>query len=125
MSVYKKGIFMKKIVITLIICLVTTGNAFEDLQSTPHVKEEQSVTFLDASSSLLTYEDTSDLDHLSEYDQNVTDNVTPPKVSSAEAMLKEALGSLLIRYITAREVARAYFKDFSNKVAQWYHNITN
>lgn len=125
MSIIEEGIFMKKIAIILMITLVSKSNAFEDLQSTKYTVTESCGTFLDAASPYIEeYEDENNgLLHLDEYDQSITDNVTPPKVSTGEAMLKEALGALLIRYISLRETARIYLREFKNMLAQWYHNI--
>lgn len=126
MNVLQKGIRVKKTLIMMMIILTSNNYAFEDLQATITYKnEEQNNTFLDASSPLVEeYEDTyTGLSHLDEYDQSITDNVTPPKVSLAEAMFKQALGSLLIRYISLKEAARMYFTEFKNILARWYDNI--
>jgi hypothetical protein len=126
MNVLRKGITMKKILIIMMLTLVSSNYAFEDLQSTTtYKKEEQKNTFLDATSPRIEeYEDVhNSLSHIDEYDQAITDNVTPPQVSPAEAMFKEALGALLIRYISLRETARTYFTQFKNVLVQWYHTI--
>jgi len=106
--------------------LVSNNYAFEDLQATTtYNKEEQKNTFLDASLPLIEeYEDMHNgLSLLDEYDQSITDNVTPPQVSAAEALFKQALGALLIRYISLKETARVYFTEFKNVLAGWYHSI--
>ena len=73
---------MKKILITLMIALISntsnTNHTFEDLQATPHKKEELCTTFLDAAKLFEECEDTNNsLQYLEEYDHNITDNVTP------------------------------------------------
>lgn len=126
MDVLRKGISMKKMLMVMIFTLVSNNYAFEDLQTTKiYKKEEQANTFLDASSPRIEeYEDMDNgLSHLDEYDQNITDNIIPPKVGAAEAMFKQALGALLIRYISLKETARIYFIEVKNVLAQWYHTI--
>lgn len=117
---------MKKMAIVLMVTMVSSNSsAFDDLQSTPHtILNEESTTFLDAGS--LVNEDSyqeNEVQGINEYDQNVTDNVMSPKVSTAEAMFKEMLGAALVRYISLREIAREYFNEAKNVLMQWYQKI--
>lgn len=119
---------MKKMVIVLMVTMVSSNScAFDDLQATTRtIVNEEPTTFLDASS--LVNEDSYQEDEvqgIDEYDQNVTDNVIPPKISQAEVMFKEMLGAVLVRYISLREVAREYFTEAKNVVMQWYQKIVN
>lgn len=119
---------MKKMVIVLMAAMVSSNSsAFEDLEATSHtIITEEQTTFLDASTPInaCSYQE-EDVQGIDEYDQNVTDNVTPPKVSTTEAMFKEMLGAVLVRYISLREVAREYFTEAKNVVMQWYQKIVN
>lgn len=114
---------MKSLVMILIVGLVSSSNAFEDLHSTPkEIFRTQNEHFLDAADrmdELIYKEDTEN--NLDEYDQNITDNVQSPKISFAKALLTEMLGSLLVRYITMRETARIYFHDFKEVLNKWYN----
>jgi hypothetical protein len=120
---------MKKTLFVLMVSLVSSNSsAFEDLQSTPKTELPRCEScFLDVDNKQtdkytqqLSERQEQDLD---EYDQNVTDNVKPPKVSNAQAMFKEIMGSLLVRCIALRELAQVYFKEFKETFARWYHNI--
>lgn len=62
-----------------------------------------------------------DSEDLQEYDQHITNNVKPSKISQGEALLREMLGTLLVRYILLKEKASDYFQDFKNVVMDWYH----
>ncbi len=64
-----------------------------------------------------------DSQDLQEYDQHITDNVKPSKISQGEALLREMLGALLVRYILLKEKASDYFQDFKNVVTHWYHTF--
>jgi len=124
---------MKKIVLIAIVLLISSkSNAFEDLTSVSRMPTlENHTTFLDSDS----LEDDlrnhhSDyatsrnmLEDIEEYDKNVSDNVTPPKIGKAEALFKEMLGVLLIRYISLRENMQTYFRNAKAVLAQWYHRI--
>ena len=118
---------MKKIIILIVTFISPNSNAFEDLQSTPPVLAlEQQSTFLDANSEDFAsmYTPREDLlPNIDEYDQNVTDNVTSPTISSTEAFIREFLGALLVRYINVRETARIYYKEIKDMFMQWYHSI--
>lgn len=137
-------IFMKKIAIALIAALMSNNSsAFQDFQSTPRtLAPEQEVRFLETHADINRYvpiDEYTDQDEymdqdkyveyddrlkdLDEYDQNITDNVASPKIGTAEAFLREVLGSLLIRYISMRETARLYCKEVKDILIQWYHRI--
>ena len=130
---------MKKMVIAFIVALASgNSNAFEDLQSTPPTLQfnEKRTFFLDANSEeaieymqqeerekesqVLVHEE---LENIEEYDQNITDNVTSPKVSTAEAIIRQALGELLIRYISLKEAASVYFAEIKDAFFKWYQNM--
>jgi hypothetical protein len=115
---------MKKIVVALMITLISnSNNAFEDLQATTHTRQEKCNTFLDAATLIEESQDENNtLQLFDEYDQSISNHVTPPKVGKAEAVLKEAFGALLVRYISLREVARIYFKEIKDALTNWYHN---
>ena len=117
---------MKKMVIVLMVTMISSNSsAFEDLEATPHtIVNEEPAAFLDASSPIdeNSYQE-DELQGIDEYDQNVTDNVTSPKISAAEAMFKEMLGAMLVRYISLREIAREYFTEVKNVLMQWYQRM--
>ena len=120
---------MKKIVIFLVVALVSSNSrAFEDLRSTPtrSISEcQDNDHFLDiAGQPADEYNHTEEMQQdIDEYDQNVSDNVQPPTISPAKEMLARVLGSLLVRYISMREIARAYCKEFKDIIAKWYGSI--
>jgi hypothetical protein len=117
---------MKKIAIVLMFVMVSSNSiAFEDLQATSHtILNDQPTTFLDTTELINEYSSEKDNERdIEEYDQNITDKAISPKVNRAEAMLKEILGTLLVRYISLRETASAYLKEAQNAIIQWYHRI--
>lgn len=122
---------MKKIVLIAIIILISSKSyAFEDLKSVSRMpKLENNTTFLDADSLENGYDNQhdyamdKDMQDIEEYDKNVSDNVIPPKISKAEALCKEMLGVLLIRYINMRENMKTYFRSAKTALMQWYHRI--
>jgi hypothetical protein len=134
---------MKKMIIAFMVALVSVNsNTFEDLQSTPPTLQfDQHNVFLEANTSAgeeaIEYaqneeekekESTAvvideESENMEEYDQNVTDNVNAPKISNAEALIRQALGELLIRYISLKEVASVYFAEIKDAFFHWYQNI--
>jgi hypothetical protein len=115
---------MKKIIIVLMLAMVGNESiAFEDLQSTPHSYETKETTFLDIDSTTRNLYEEEDAQDIAEYDQAVTDEVTSPKISNAQAMATEMFGALLVHYISARETAREYLKDIKDTFTKWYHQI--
>lgn len=125
---------MKKMAMILVMAMVSSNSyASEDIE-----------LFLDANASIDEYSDEytyelynainneeiaeilyeEDLaEAIDEYDQNVTDNVAPVQVSSAEVLFHQAMGALLVHYINLRESAREYFEEAKNLLIQWYHSI--
>ncbi|HLC06826.1 MAG TPA: hypothetical protein VJJ26_01435 [Candidatus Babeliales bacterium] len=116
---------MQKMLMVLMVALVSSNSsAFEDLRSTPkETFRAQNERFLDAADQVVdeyTHKEDA-LENIDEYDQNVTDNVQPPTISPAKALLTEILGSLLVRYISMRETMRIYFQDLKQVLNKWYH----
>lgn len=58
---------------------------------------------------------------IDEYDLNVCDEVQPPKVSKIEAMAREAAVFVIMRLISAREMASVYYKDIKNALHRWFN----
>jgi hypothetical protein len=133
---------MKKMMIILIVALGSSkssaDNAFEDLQSTPHedvyecidntcfleiAADDESVTINRTVEEQGNQDEVvvTQQDQLDEYDQNVSDNVQPPKISAAQQMLARVFGELLVRYINMKELARVYFHEVKDVLAKWYH----
>lgn len=61
---------------------------------------------------------------VAEYDQHVCDEVKPPKISSAEALIKEMFGFVLIQYITIKEMTHAYCQEIKQTLQQWFSVFT-
>lgn len=57
---------------------------------------------------------------IDEYDQHVCDGVKPPKISAAEALIKDMFGFMLVQYITIRELAHAYCKEIKEVLSKWF-----
>lgn len=66
-----------------------------------------------------------ELGTMQEYDQYVTDTVTPPTVSNAEIMFRNILGSLLLKYIQLREKTHYYVEKMKNNCTRLYRNTFN
>jgi hypothetical protein len=58
------------------------------------------------------------VDEMDEYDQDMSDTIQPPKISYAQALCADIVGSVLIRYIAIREKTRLCFNEFKNFVAR-------
>jgi len=118
---------MKKMLILIITLLsVNKSCAFEDLVSTPrhYNNSKENISFLDADSSENDRDVTRTVQNVyDEYDQAISDNTNPPKISNTQALLAEVAGALLVKYISLREKARVYFQDIKNVLTQWYHSI--
>jgi hypothetical protein len=113
----KKGISMKKMVIILAIALASnTSNAFQcnQLAQKENIQKYNTNRFDDEYNN--NYADQHDID---EYDQYVCDDVQSPKVSKAEALLKEMLSFVLVRCIAMREIGTVYFKELKDLVNKW------
>jgi hypothetical protein len=65
------------------------------------------------------YEHVSDDDSLQEYEQHVCDNIKPPKISAAMALLTEVGGRVLIEFITLKETLRRYLIAFKEAINKW------
>ena len=112
---------MKKTLMIISIILVNSANGFVENNDASYKNYSKQIGFLDAARDEYSYgEDQNDID---EYDQNICDDVCPPKISPAKALLTELLGSMLIRYIAMRELARGYFQDIKDVLAKWYNSI--
>lgn len=122
---------MKKMLTVVMVTLISNSSAFEDLQSTAPMHEQlqaQPTNLLDASLPIAQEyleEEEDTLQNIDEYDQNISDNIIPTKIGNAEALFKEALGALLVRYMSLKEIARTYFEEVKNRLTKWYHNLTN
>lgn len=116
---------MKKMIIVLMVIAMSyydQGYAGLDnslIQKENLLKHKES-DFLDINQSGEEYNDSIDQHTINEYDQYVCDDIQPPKISAVRAMLTELLGALLVRYITMREMARIYFKEFKDTVSKWF-----
>jgi K+-transporting ATPase c subunit len=57
---------------------------------------------------------------VAEYDQHVCDEVKPPKISAAEALIKEMLGYMLVQYLAFKEMTHAYCNDIKAALQKWF-----
>jgi len=108
---------MKKMVIILAVTLASnTSNAFQgnQLAQKENVQKYNTNRFDDEYNN-----NQSDQQDIDEYDQYVCDDVQPPKVSKAEALLKEMLSFVLVRCIAMREIGTVYFKELKDLVNKW------
>lgn len=60
-----------------------------------------------------------DVDDLEEYEQQICDNVTPPKISTMQAYLTSIAGAILIRMIIMREITQKYFAVVKQSIGHW------
>lgn len=120
---------MQKIFILLSILIASVCSASEELQPISYENSHEYVQkspapSLDMPSSIdEEFNQDDELRIMEEYDQNITDTVTPPTVSNVEVVFKNIIGSLLIRYIELREKAHFYVAKMKNKMSHWYHSI--
>jgi hypothetical protein len=130
----KKGIFMKKIAIVLGIALASNiNNAFygSQLIQKEYDQDCSQICFLDAADTVKDeYEyqasdeyqtnNEHDQDTIDEYDQHICDGVKPPKISTAEALIKEMLGFMFIQYITIKELTHMYCAEIKQALDTWF-----
>lgn len=114
---------MKKMLMALTIVLVSTqGRAFNDLQSTQNsILNPSKESFLDVAQELTSeyvYHDDGLM--VEEYDQNVSDNVQPPKICPAKELLTRTIGSLLVHCLNLQNNAHLCFQEIKNAVSRWY-----
>lgn len=114
---------MQKIFIVLTLLTISTqSNAFSDLQATKRISiNRNNERFLDTSVMPIdeyTYSDNELAEE--EYDQNVSDNVQPPKICPAKELLARMLGSLLVHYLNMQHWAHQHFQEFKDMLASWY-----
>jgi hypothetical protein len=57
--------------------------------------------------------------NLQEYEQHVCDNIKPPKISAAMALLSEVGGRILIECIVLREAVRRYYASLKATIERW------
>ena len=57
--------------------------------------------------------------NLQEYEQHVCDNIKPPKISAAMALLSEVGGRVLIECIVLREAIRRYYAALKATIERW------
>lgn len=114
---------MKKVVLVLVVVVVSsTNNAFQGSQliqkDAPCGYNQR---FLDAESPRDEYvhveENQSDID---EYDQNVCDNVQPPKISVLEASLRDIMGKILVHCLIVKEMATVCLKEVTDTLNKWF-----
>jgi hypothetical protein len=112
--------------IVLVVALVSsTSNAFQGSQliQKEYNHEQSRCRFHDdvaiPSDEYVTHQ--TDID---EYDQHVCDDVCPPKISAAKAMLTEMLGFVFLRYITVREMAHSYCKEIKDIINSLVAKVT-
>ncbi|HSC24617.1 MAG TPA: hypothetical protein VLB80_00165 [Candidatus Babeliales bacterium] len=111
---------MKKMIIVLIITLVSSQNKASVYYPELQTKNNNSKNcFLDASQ-MDEYGHNNDESCLDEYDQHVCDDVQPPKISAAKALLTEILGSALVRYIILREWINGYCRKIKGIISAWF-----
>ena len=126
--------FMKKMAIVLGIVLVSNvNNAFygSQLIQKEYDREYSKPHFLDAADNFEEeygysagdeYQENQEgcqID-IDEYDQHICDEVQPPKISAAEALIKEMLGFMLIQYIAIREMTHTYCKEIKESIQKWF-----
>jgi hypothetical protein len=129
---------MQKMMIVLMVSLGSSNsNAFEDLQSTPKKSYEcvNNNSFLEQNSQMRSavivdeYSNKEDgvevvgiveVDDVDDYEQAISNDVQPPKISAAQQMLAKVFGELLVRYISMREIARVYFHELKAALNNWY-----
>lgn len=121
---------MKKIAAVLVITLATNASsAFygSQLIQKEHHQEHTKLEFLDAPTSRSRYErydeytnNPNDDGQTEEYDQYVCDDASSPKISAAEALIKEMLGFVLIQYLAVKEMAHFYCQEIKDALQQWF-----
>lgn len=121
----KKGIFMKKMVMMLLVVLSSSMSyAFNDSLLAQQENQTSCRHALYADQIEDEYmdhnDDQSDID---EYDQHVCDDVQAPKISAAKALLAELVGAMIIQYLVMKEIAHIYLKDFKDVLNQWFNKI--
>jgi hypothetical protein len=57
---------------------------------------------------------------IDEYDQHVCDEVSPAKISSAEALIKEMFGFVLVQYMAIRAITHAYCTEIKQALNTWF-----
>ncbi len=55
-----------------------------------------------------------------EYD-NFSADAQPPKISPVQQMAAQVFGELLIRYLSMKEMAGAYYQELKDTLSNWYH----
>ena len=120
---------MKKVVIVLVVALVSsTSETFQGSQliQQEYNHEHTRSSFLDADRSKDEYEHNEENQNdINEYDQYICDDVRPPKISAAKALLAEVLGFVLVRYITMREIVYTYSKELKDVINRWFTMVVN
>jgi len=139
---------MKKIALVLGVMLVSNANnAFygSQLIQREYDQDPSQVSFLDAADNIkdeYTYQandeyvhqatdeyqvnqsspqvSTGDQGAIDEYDQQICDGVKPPKISAAEALIKEMLGFMLIQYINIKELTHVYCAEIKQTLQNWF-----
>ncbi len=122
---------MKKIAIVLGVVLVSNMNhAFygSQLIQKEYDQECSRVCFLDSATDEYQYEQADEYQanqednqiDIDEYDQHVCDEVSPAKISAAEALIKEMFGFVLIQYMAIRAITDAYCSEIKQALSKWF-----
>lgn len=127
---------MKKMMTVFTVVVISSmNNGFygSQLIQKEYNKEYASPSFLDAADSVQDEYGTTDeygyiegseyqennQSVINEYDQHICDGVKPPKISSAEALIKDMFGFMLVQYITIKEFAHAYCREIKDALSKW------
>ena len=114
---------MKKTAIVLVVALASsTSNAFygSQLIQKEHNQEYEKPSFLDGAHAQDEYGYQGNQSDIDEYDQHVCDDAQSPKVSAAEALIKEMLSFVLIQYLAIKEIANLCCKEVKDVIQQWF-----
>jgi hypothetical protein len=128
---------MKKIAIVLGVVLVSNMNhAFygSQLIQNEYDQEYSNVCFLDSADNQTDeyeYQQTDEYQgnqednqiDIDEYDQHVCDEVSPVKISAAEALVKEMFGFVLIQYMAIRAITHAYCTEIKQALNKWFTTL--
>ena len=124
---------MKKMALVLVVTLASnTSHAFygSQLIQKEHNQEYEKPSFLaiaDEYSAHAQDEYTNmqtNQSDIEEYDQHVSDETQAPKVSAAEALIKEMLSFMLIQYLTIKEMANLYCQGMKDVIQQWFSGLS-
>jgi hypothetical protein len=128
---------MKKMTLVFGVVLISNiNNGFygSQLIQKEYDQDSSQISFLDAADNLkdeygylegdeYQVDQGNNQDSIDEYDQHICDEVKPPKISSAEGLIKEMLGFMLIQYITIKDLTHAYCVEIKQTLEKWFATL--